>query len=115
MGNEAFAKRIKKLRNDKGLTMEALGQQLGISKGRISMWENNGVVPRNDVLKLLSEFFGVSTDYLLGNDDMEGKRPQSPTLHAIQRGLNEMDEEQLNKAKNVLSSVFEEIFNDKEQ
>ena len=116
MPNKIFSERIRKLRTDRKLTMDALAKELGLSKSRISMWENNGVVPRDEVLKQLSSFFGVSTDFLLGNEAMEGKEPQeSPELQFIQRGLKCMDEEQLKKAKAVLTSVFDEIFEDDEE
>lgn len=115
MPNKVFGERVRKLRSDRGLTMDALAKNLGLAKSRISMWENNGVVPREDILKRLSVFFGVSTDFLLGNDTMEGREPEgSPELQVIQRGLKGMDEEQLKKAKAVLSSVFDEIFEDDE-
>lgn len=96
--------------------MDKLASILGITKSRISMWENNGVVPRDEVLVQLSKYFNVSTDYLLGNDTMDGKNPaESKTLHFLQRNLRELNEEQLEKAKNILSNVFEDIFNDDEE
>ena len=96
--------------------MDQLASILGITKSRISMWENNGVVPRDEVLLQLSNYFRVSTDYLLGNDDMDGKVPEgSETLHFLQRNLKELNEEQLEKAKVILSNVFDDIFNDSEE
>ena len=79
MGNETFASRIKKLRKDKKLSLDGLAKELGINKSRIGMWENNGTVPRDDVLIEVSKYFGVSIDYLLGNDKMEDKKPREPT------------------------------------
>ena len=116
MSNKIFGDRVKKLRADKDMTMDALATALGVSKSRINMWENNGVVPREDVLLKLSKYFDVSTDYLLGNDGMEGKEPEgNATLHFLQRNLKGMNEEQLEKAKNVLISVFDNIFEDDEE
>ena len=116
MANRTFGNRVKKLRTEKGLSMDKLASILGITKSRISMWENNGVVPRDEVLLQLSKYFGVSTDYLLGNDSMDGKTPEeSDTLHFLQRSLKEMNEDQLEKAKAILSNVFDDIFNDEEE
>ena len=116
MANKIFGNRVKKLRMERGLSMDKLASILGITKSRISMWENNGVVPRDEVLLQLSNYFNVSTDYLLGNDDMEGKVPgESKTLHFLQRNLKELNEEQLEKAKVILSNVFDDIFNDSEE
>ena len=116
MANYTFGKRIKKLRTDRGLSMDALANALGLTKSRISMWENNGVVPRDDILIQLSQYFDVSIDYLLGNEEMEDKDPsESKTLHFLHRNLKELNEDQLEKAKNILSSVFDDIFNDEEE
>ena len=116
MGNTTFANRIKKLRTDKNMSMDALAKQLNVTKSRINMWENNGVVPRDEVLIQLSDYFGVSIDHLLGNDENEGKEPnEGETLRFLQRNLKSMNEEQLEKAKRVLSSVFEDLFNDDEE
>ena len=116
MANKTFGNRVKKLRNERGLSMDKLAEILGITKSRISMWENNGVVPRDDLLLKLSDYFNVSIDYLLGNDELDGKVPEeSKTLHFLQRNLKELNEEQLEKAKAILSNVFDDIFNDDEE
>ncbi len=114
MENNVFKKRIKKLRNNKNLSMDALAEALNTKKSTISMWENNGVIPREEMLIKLSKFFNVSIDYLLGNEDMEGKTPDSKKLQYIQRNLEKMDEERLQKAETILKTVFNDIFEDDE-
>ena len=90
MGNEIFKKREKELREKHKLTMEQLAEKLGITKSRVNMWENTGTVPRQDVLIKLSQLYGVSADYLLGNT-IETADPNKPALNRIQRGLNKLD------------------------
>ena len=65
---------IKKLRTNKGITMEMLGKEIGVTKSRINMWENSGVVPHDEILLKLSKYFSVSTDSLLGNDHRHDAR-----------------------------------------
>ena len=115
MGNEIFASRIKKLRTDKKLTLDGLANELNINKSRIGMWENDGTVPRDDVLIELSKYFDVSIDYLLGNDKMEDKKPDSQRLQYLQRGLGKLDEGRLEKAEKMLSVMFDDIFEDEEE
>lgn len=115
MGNEIFASRIKKLRTDKKLTLDGLANELNINKSRIGMWENNGTVPRDDVLIELSKYFDVSIDYLLGNEKMEDKKPDSQRLQYLQRGLGKLDEGRLEKAEKMLSVMFDDIFEDEEE
>ena len=114
MGNKVFAERIKLLRTNKKLSLDGLANELGINKSRIGMWENNGTVPRDEVLIQLSQFFDVSIDYLLGNDKMQDKEPDSGKLQYLQRGLGKLDDKRLEKAEKVLSVMFEDIFNDAE-
>lgn len=110
MGNRTFANRIKRLRTDKNLSLDGLANELGINKSRIGMWENNGTVPRDDILIKLSKYFDVSIDYLLGNEKMEDKEPDSERLQYLQRGLGKLDEVRLEKAEKMLSVMFDDIF-----
>lgn len=114
MGNKVFSERIKKLRSDSNMTMDALAKKLNITKSRISMWENNGTVPREEILLGLSKLFNVSIDYLLGNDEREGQEPNKGELKILQRGLSNLKEEDLKKAKTVLGAMFENIFAEEE-
>ncbi len=41
---------------------------LGISRSSVTSWKN-GMVPQNTTLLKLADYFGVSVDYLLGNED----------------------------------------------
>lgn len=61
--------RLKELRLEKQLTQEqvALGIQTGQSN--IGRWEREEVLPTSEFIIKLADFFGVSTDYLLGRTD----------------------------------------------
>ncbi len=62
---------IRKLRQARGIGQLELGRRVGASKQSISNWENGNIMPSIDLLLRLADFFGVSTDYLLGR---EGQR-----------------------------------------
>ena len=115
MGEVNFGKRVQNLRTAEGLSMEQLAGKLGISKSRVNMWENGGVIPRRDMLVKVAEFFGVSTDFLLGSGQ-EGKEPdESKEVQIIQRGLKDMNDEQHKKALKILAAAFDDIFDDDEE
>ncbi len=59
---------IKKLRKERGLTQEALAEQLNISSAAVSKWENNIGMPDISNIVPLANFFGVSADVLFGID-----------------------------------------------
>ncbi len=48
-------------------------KELNMSSGNMTRWKN-GVIPHGDNLKRLAEYFGVSTDYLLGNEKEQTSR-----------------------------------------
>ena len=57
---------IRELRKSKGLTQTELGLILNVQKAAISKYELNRATPSSDILKKLSDYFGVSIDYILG-------------------------------------------------
>lgn len=113
MPNEIFMKRMKELRHKKNISMDELAKILKVSKSRVNMWENNGSVPRSDVLVKIAEYYNVPTDYLLGNNN-SSESPTNAKLNALQRNLGKLNEEELNKAEDVLKAVFADIFTDED-
>lgn len=64
-----FGYRLRGLREHKKLTQTQVARRLNLSKTSISGYENNIKTPSIDVLIQLSNFYGVTTDYLLGLDN----------------------------------------------
>lgn len=61
-----FGEQLKQLRKSRNLTQRELGAQIGLSKAVVSKYENGMGFPSFDVLIRIAQFFGVTTDYLLG-------------------------------------------------
>lgn len=57
---------LKELRKRNRLTQAELGARIGLSKAAISKYENGMGYPTFDVLIRIADFFGVTTDFLLG-------------------------------------------------
>ena len=64
----AVSDKILRLRREKGLSQEAFAEMLGVSRQSVSRWESGTVVPDIDKILLMSEIFGVTTDFLLKSD-----------------------------------------------
>ena len=64
--SDDFPQRLRFLRERKQLSRRALAELCGLSKNMISMYERGEKIPSVGVLIILADFFGVSTDYLLG-------------------------------------------------
>lgn len=61
----------------KGKKPSVVAAELGINKSNVSNWKNNGYTPRGEVLQRIADYFGVTTDYLLGKENApaeSGKR-----------------------------------------
>lgn len=57
--------RIQSLRKTKGLSQEQLAEKIGVSRQAVSKWESEQSIPELDKVMMLSDFFDVTTDYLL--------------------------------------------------
>ena len=62
--------RIKELRKEFGLSQVELALRMEVTKQTISNWENENIQPSIDMLVDLANVFNVTTDYLLGLDDV---------------------------------------------
>lgn len=69
-----FGERLKRLRNDAGLTQRELGARLGVTYGSIHQWEADQTVPRGRRTAEIAEALGVKESTLLG---LNSEMPQS--------------------------------------
>ena len=60
-----MADRIQPLRKTKGISQEELADKVGVSRQAVSKWESEQSTPDIEKVILLSDFFDVTTDYLL--------------------------------------------------
>lgn len=60
--------RLRSLREKMGLSQGEAAKKMGIVRTTYSNYEAGNRQPDNDTLKKFAEFFGVSVDYLVGND-----------------------------------------------
>lgn len=61
--------KIKELRKGLKLSQKELSSKIGIAQSTLSTWENGVFEPDSKTLMYLADFFGVSTDYLLGKSE----------------------------------------------
>ena len=67
-----IGKRIKELRQQRGLTLEQVGNVIGVGKSTVLKYEKGETknMKRSHIQKLAT-FFGVSPTYLMGMEDLE--------------------------------------------
>ena len=81
-----LADKIIENRKKNGWSQEELADKLGVSRQSVSKWEGAQAVPDMKKIVMMSELFGVSTDYLL-RDEIENADPSEAT--PIDSGLEE--------------------------
>ncbi len=69
-----LGEKIYALRSEKGLSQEAFGDLLGVSRQSVSKWETDQSLPELEKIVAVSELFGITTDYLL-KDNIERPGP----------------------------------------
>ena len=105
MRNDTFSLQMKNLRANNNLTMDAIADELKVTKSAVSMWENHGVVPREGVLREIARKYNVSIDTLLTGKSF--KEQENPLLNSIMMNLSKMDDKRLSKAEKLLSIAFD--------
>ncbi len=77
----AFARNIKALREDSGITQAELQKQLQLGAMTVSTWERSGVTrPHPKTVEQLCEFFGVSSGDLLSENGYYAKTRGMSTI-----------------------------------
>ena len=102
---------IAKLRKDKGLTQEQLGDKMGVTNKTVSRWETGKYLPPADILILMSELFDVSINELLAGQrlsDDEYKQTAEKNLTEVIRISNftNKDERDFFKKKWLKDHIF---------
>ena len=81
------ADRIKRLREQYGITQSELSKQLGITRSSVNAWEMGISTPSTQYIVELASIFDVSTDFLLGVEN---------TVSINVSGLSDKDIELIN-------------------
>lgn len=80
-----FSQRLRELLKEKGVTWKEISSELEIGKNQQKYWEDKDIAPDGKTLMKLCEYFGVTSDYLLGID-----RERINTLQ--EKALNILDD-----------------------
>lgn len=76
-----MADRIQHLRKSKGISQEELADKIGVSRQAVSKWESEQSTPDLEKVIVMSDFFGITTDYILkGIEPITDKEQKSKEL-----------------------------------
>lgn len=101
--------RIKKLRLERGETLEKLAKYLNVTIQTISNYENEKRDITPEVIIKLAEYFNVSTDYLLGKTDKRNNDNDKKELEinwALSGGYSALNDTNREIARSVIESLL---------
>lgn len=78
-----ISEKIYTLRRDAGLSQDELAEKLDVSRQSISKWESGKVLPDSDKILALSQLFGVTTDFLLKDEEEFADEPGQEIYNEI--------------------------------
>ena len=108
----SFAQRLSELMASRTLTNYQLAKDLDIHTTTVANWLA-GKAPRKKTLALLAEYFGVSTDYLLGNEQKEKPATDGQAINeealklALFGGNTDVTDAMWEEAKNYIQYIKE--------
>ena len=99
--NTTIGKRIKKLRNSVNMSQDSLGNVVHKNGTTIGRYEKDELPVPSDVLEILSNYFDVSTDYIILG--------QTKDIHELDKHLNRTSLEALTLFEHLTISEQKEI------
>ena len=103
---QAFGKRLKELRKQKGWTQKELANRLDIRYSHLNKYENGMHAPPLEKLIQLSDIFDVSLDFLVKGLPMEDAPIRSELLHKRFKALETFDQEDQATVINVIDAII---------
>jgi len=94
-----LGRRIQEGRRAAGLSQEALGEQLNVSRQAVSKWEADAAIPELENLIAMSRLFGVSIGQLLGVEPEQ--TPESAPEEGAAKEDGELTEAQLRMVREI--------------
>ena len=100
--------KLKKLREERGLSQAMLAEQLGTTQQSIHNYERGAIEPEFKMLKQMADFFNVSSDYLIDHDTKE--RPLDATEQHIIAVLRKLDSGDRKTVTDLIDSLSQKEY-----
>lgn len=120
-----FNEKIKMLRKQRCLSLQAVGDIVGVGKSTVRKWENGDIKNMGrDKIALLAKALGVEPGYLMGwenengelNEAREHIMPRSKEWRMLSEGFEEFEKEKKDEFMmvfNMLSKTYPEFFTER--
>ena len=101
MNENITASRLKKIRVEKSVNQDDVAEACGISRVSLARYESGARFPKADIVAKLASYYGVSSDYILGNDSAntepsaEEEQPVSDRMRRFREATADLDEAEM--------------------
>ena len=106
----------------KGVSCKKAAEDIGLSNSITTKWKKTGATPGGDTLNRIANYFGVSTDYLLGKEtekapteDGERSVSDDDIKFALFGGDGEITDAMYNEVRNFAAYVKQREANKKKE
>lgn len=106
-----LADRIQYLRKQKGISQEELAEKMLISRQAVSKWESGQSAPDLEKIVMLSDYFKVTTDYLLKGVEPEREKWCEAHVQDTLTGKSEADNAGIKEADAMIFTVAGTVMN----
>lgn len=89
----SVGEKLVNLRKRIGLTQQRAADGIGITRSSLNSYENDIRRPKIHIIKKIADYYGVTVDYLLGDEEYEEPElsPQTNILLQTLKGASEED------------------------
>jgi len=108
--------RIKLLCNKHGIPFTKLLDDLGLSESTLRKWKT-GTSPSADKVRMIADYFSVSTDYLIGRSEIQDTAEtlvEDSDFISLQRARSKMSQSDKDRMMKMLRLAFDTLFDDEE-
>ena len=103
---DTLGKRIRELRAEHELTQAELAEQIFVSESYVALIESDKRNPSTEIISKLSDYFKVSTDYLLTGNISDDDRLHVKEWRDLTLGRSDRE---INSALKLVRSFFESV------
>lgn len=110
-----FVERIEILLKEKKITKKKFLGDLGLAIGSFSNWRDRGTIPSGKTLQQISDYLGVSVNYLLGEENTAPKNEDGVITDPLEARLMESVRQLSDDQKKLLLAQLDILLADKEK
>ena len=101
MENKTTGQILVELRRRLNLSQEEVADRVGIARGTLAGYESDSRNPKYSSLQKLSDFYGVSIEYILGKDDPPEGEDISADKRILLQSIKGMTDDEARQARAI--------------